>query len=99
MMGRELTHRIGRARIARECEGLATATAEIDLAPLAASARLGQEVGPAERIEGRRRGPDIDERMLAHRPELEPGYAFRRVAGQHPPGGRDIEGAPAPAAD
>ena len=44
MMRRQVAHRVGRARIPGQQKGLAAAAAEIDLAPLATRARLGQEV-------------------------------------------------------
>ena len=99
MVGSEVAHRVGRGRVAGEREGLAAAAAEIQLAARAARARLLHPGGAAEGIEGRRVRPDVGERMLAHVPEFEPGNRFRGVAGQHLAGGRDVERAPAPAAD
>src|SRR5215467_12337303 len=99
MMRGELTHRIGRARIAGERKSLAAAAAEIDLAPLAALARLRQKIGAAERREGGRGNPDLLQRMVAHRPELESRDALGGVTGQHAPGRGDIERATAPATD
>src|SRR5581483_2602819 len=55
---REMADRIGGARIAGEQEGLATTTAEILLATLAALAGLLHPIGAAEGVEGRRRCPD-----------------------------------------
>src|SRR5262245_42346996 len=98
-MRRQMTDRIGRARIAGDGEGLAAAAAEIDVTPLAALARLRQPVGAAERHERRRRLPDLGERMVADIPELQLRNAFRRMTGQHLAGRRDVERAPAPAAD
>src|SRR4051794_28986255 len=55
VMRRLVAHWVGGPGITGEQEGLAAAAAEVDLAPLAACTRLGQEIGAAECIEGRRR--------------------------------------------
>src|SRR5215470_15427423 len=70
VMRRQVTHRIGRPRVAGDGKGLTAAAAEIDVAPLAARARLRQPVGAAERVEGRRVLPDLGQRMIAHVPEF-----------------------------
>src|SRR5262249_60772442 len=95
----QVADRTGGRGIAGEQEGLAAAAAEILVPPRATAARLAHPVGAAEGAEGRGVAPDIGERVVAHRPELEPGDGFRRMARQHAAGRRDVERAPAPAAD
>src|SRR5579864_6046347 len=73
MERREMAHGVGRAGIARECEGLAAAAAEIEVAPVAALARLGQKRGAAKCVEGRIVLPDVAQRMVLDRPEFEAG--------------------------
>src|SRR5450631_4032188 len=99
MVRREMADRIGGARVARNQEGLATAAAEILLAAGAALARLLHPVGAAERYERGRGSPDVGQRVLAHGPELEPGYDLGGVAWQHAACRRDIERAATPSAD
>ena len=94
-----MAHRVGGARIAGEREGLAAAAAEVLKTSRAARARLLHPIGAAEGAERRRVFPDVGQRTLAHRPELEARKAFRRMAGQHLADGRHVERAPAPAAD
>src|SRR5262252_8806001 len=67
----EMAHWVGCARIAGEREGLATATAEIDVAAFAAAAWLPHPVGAPKGAEGGRGLPDFRERMIADRPEIE----------------------------
>src|SRR5262249_2417772 len=69
MIGRELAYRISGRGIAGERECLATAAAEVDLAPRTARARFLHPGGAAEGVEGGRVRPDIGERVLAHVPE------------------------------
>src|SRR5258708_21151507 len=90
---------VGIAGVPGERKGLATAAAEIDLAELAALARLLHPAGAAIAVEGFRVLPDPGDRMVgAHRFEFEPGDGLRRMAGQNLAGRRDIEELPAPAA-
>jgi hypothetical protein len=49
---RKMTDRIGSARVAGNCKRLATAAAEVDIAPLAAAAWLLHPIGAAESVEG-----------------------------------------------
>ena len=70
---RKMTDRVGRAGVTRQRERLAAASAEIDLAPRAACARLLHPGGSAEGVEGRRIRPDGGERVLAHGPEFKAG--------------------------
>src|SRR5882757_2607184 len=58
---RQRAHRIGAAGIAGQQKGLTAATTPIDLAPVAAAARLGHPVGAAISIEGLRAVPDVGE--------------------------------------
>src|SRR5215472_5726817 len=51
VLGREVAHRVGRAGVAGEREGLAAAAAEILSAPRARRARLLHPVGTAEGAE------------------------------------------------
>src|SRR5215468_8519227 len=95
MVWREMTDRIGGAGVAGEGEGLAAAAAEIDLTALAAPARLGQEIGPAEGIEGGVVLPNLAQRMVFHRPEFETRDRFRRMARQHAAGRRHVQRAAA----
>ena len=81
--GREMADRVGCARVAGQRERLATAAAEIDVAPRAASARLLHPRRAAEGVEGRRIRPNIGERVVAHRPEFKAGNGLGGVAGQH----------------
>ena len=62
--------------------GLAAAAAEVDLAPVAALARLGQPVGPAEPLEDVRREPDVLERRVPHVRELQAGNLARGLTRQ-----------------
>src|ERR687887_455192 len=94
-----MADRICRRGIAEEGKGLTAAAAEILLPPRAARAWLLHPARAAKRVEGRRVLPDVGERSLAHRPEFEAGNALGRVARQHLAGRRDVERAPAPAAD
>src|SRR5580765_3405021 len=71
VVGREMTGGIGGRGIPCEMKGLAAAAAEIDLAPLAAPARLGHPALAAERVEARRVEPDLAERPVLHRVEPE----------------------------
>ena len=71
--GREMADRVGRSGVTRQRERLAAATAEIDLAPRAACARLLHPGASAECVEGWRIRPDGGERVLAHRPEFKAG--------------------------
>src|SRR5215470_8571581 len=94
-----MAYRVGRRGIADERKGLAAAAAEVLLPACAARAWLLHPAGAAKSVEGRRVLPDVGKRPLAHRPELEARNALRRMARQHPAGGRDVERATAPAAD
>ena len=99
VVGSEVAHRIGCARIARERKGLAAAAAEIELTTWAACAWLPHPSCTAEGTESRGVCPDIRERSLAHVPELEPGNRLRGMAGQHLACGCYVERAATPAAD
>src|SRR5262249_50759540 len=90
--------RVGRAGVAGEREGLAAAAAEILSAPRARRARLLHPVGTAEGAERGRGIPDVGERMIAYRPELEARDALCGVARQDAPGRRHVERSPAPVA-
>src|SRR3954467_10429781 len=63
---RQMADRIGAGGIAGEQERLAAAPAEVDLAAVTASARLGHPGRPPETLEGRRLGPDLCQRVLTH---------------------------------
>src|SRR5215211_4662001 len=93
----EMTYRVGGPRIAGKQESLAAATAKVLLAPGAAPARLAHPVGSPEGAERRRVAPDVRQGVILHGPELEPWYGLRGVTRQHSAGGRDVEGAAAPA--
>src|SRR5580704_9580267 len=99
MTRRKMADRIGGGGVAGERKGLAAAAAEIDVAAVAALARLLHPRRAAEGVEGRRILPDIGERMFAYRPEFKPGDRLGGVARQHFAGGRHVERAPTPAAD
>src|SRR5580658_3542059 len=94
-----MTHRVGRPSVASDCERLTAAAPEVDLTPRAAAARFQHPVGTAKGIKRRRVGPNIGERMVAHRPEFKPRDALGSVAWQHLAHGCDVEGTPSPAAD
>src|SRR2546428_6740113 len=99
MVGSEVAHRVGGGGVAGEREGLAAASAEIQLAPRAARARLLHPCAAPEGVEGRRVRPDIRERTLAHVPEFKAGNRLGAVAGQHLARRRHVEPSPTPAAD
>src|ERR1700681_1594274 len=71
MLRREVADRIGGVGGACERKSLAAPAAEIDVAALAALARLGQEAGAAECIEGGILLPDLTQRMVLDGPEFE----------------------------
>src|SRR5690606_19450087 len=75
-----LARRIRVGGIARPCERLAAAAAEIDLLPGTGAARLLHPFGTAVGRESRRVLPDLTQRMLLDVPELEPADALRRMA-------------------
>src|SRR5258708_19645901 len=79
MVGSEVAHRIGCARLTRERKGLAAAAAEVELTTWAACAWLPHPSCAAEGIESWGIRPDIGERAIAHIPELEPGTRFTRM--------------------
>src|SRR5258706_15541260 len=83
MIRSEVTNRVGCGGVTGKGEGLAAATAEIELATRTARARLLHPRRAAESIEGRRVRPDIRERMLAHVPKFKAGNRLGGVAGQH----------------
>ena len=58
----ERAGRVGRAQVAREGEGLAAAAAEVDVAPIAALARLGHPRVAAVGAERLAVGPDVAQR-------------------------------------
>src|SRR5262245_33931672 len=99
MVGSEVTNRIGCGGIAGKREGLTAAAAEIDLATRATGAWLLHPGGTAKSVESRRVRPNIGKRSLAHVPEFEAGNRLGGMTGQHLARRRDIERAPAPAAD
>ena len=82
MVGREMAGGIGRRRVARHGHRLATATAKVDLAPVAGAARLLHPVRAAKCVEGGAIAPDIAKIALAHIVEDETGQCLRGVAGQ-----------------
>src|SRR5689334_295838 len=94
---REGAGRIGISRIARQRKGLTAAAAEIDLAEIAALARLRHPAGAAIAVEGFRVLPDPGDGMIGtNRLELQARDALRRVARQDFSGRRDVEELPAP---
>ena len=99
VVGGEVAHRIGGARIAGKREGLAATAAEVELPTRAAHARLLHPCTAAEGIESRGVRPDVGERMLADVPELQARERLRGMTGQHFARRRHVEGATAPAAD
>src|SRR5229473_3414408 len=99
MVGREVTDRVGRGGVAGQREGLAAATAEIQLAARTARARLLHPGGAAEGVERRGARPDVGERAVAHVPEFEAGDRLGGMAGQHLARRRHVERAAAPTAD
>src|SRR6266436_8151103 len=99
MVRREMADRIGGAGVAGEREGLAAAAAEIDVAALAALARLRQEARAPEGIEGGVMFPDLAQRMVFHRPEFEARDRLGGMARQHAAGRGHVERAAAPSAD
>src|SRR5262245_47601772 len=94
-----MAHRVRCSGIADEREGLAATAAEIDLATRATGAWLLHPGGTAKSVESRRVRPNIGERAIAHVPEFEAGNRLGGMTGQHLARRRDIERAPAPAAD
>src|SRR5689334_4510511 len=60
-----MADRIGAGGVAGELERLTAAPAEVDLTPVAASARLRHPVRPAETLEERRFRPDPRQRVFA----------------------------------
>src|SRR6185436_9526317 len=98
MHRRQRAGRVGIAGVAGQRKGLAAAAAEIDFLEFAALARFGHPAGAAIAVEGLGVLPDPGDRMIgAYGFEFEPGDAFRRMAGQHLAGGRNVEELPAPA--
>src|SRR6266436_7858367 len=91
VMRREVADRIGGAGIAGECEGLAAAAAEIDVAALAALARLRQETGAPEGVERGVVFPDLAQRMVFHGPEFEARDRLGRMARQNAAGRGHVE--------
>src|SRR5262249_29834522 len=83
--------RIGRRSVAGDGEGLAAATAEVDLAPLAATARLDHPIRAAELLECLAVQPDLRQRLFAHVVENEARDRLRGMTGQHLAGGRDVD--------
>src|SRR5258708_36456506 len=80
---REMADRIGGACIAGECEGLAAAAAGIDVAASAALARLRQEARAAEGVEGGVGFPDVPQRMVFYRAEIDAPERVCRVSRQN----------------
>jgi hypothetical protein len=68
MERREVADRVGRACVAGQREGLAAAAAEIEFAPLAALARLGQVISAPKRVEAGVVFPDVAQRTVSDRP-------------------------------
>src|SRR4029453_5741451 len=99
MIGSEVTNRVSCGGVSGKGEGLAAATAEIEVATRTTRARLLHPCGTAESIEGRRIRPDIGERAVTHVPEFKAGDRLSRGAGQHLPRRRHVERAAAPATD
>src|SRR5690606_31849025 len=81
----------GRARVARQREGLASAAAEVDRAAVAAPAGLGHPRLSAEREETLRGGPDVAEGPVADALEAKVRDARGRVARQDEPVRRQVD--------
>src|SRR6516162_6850632 len=88
----------GARRIAGQREGLAAATAPVDLAPLARAAGLGHPRRAAEPREGRRVVPDFREAGFADGRKAQSRKGLRRMARQHLARRGDVQKTPAPAA-
>src|SRR5207247_4589534 len=96
VIGRETARGIGGGRIPGEKKGLAATAPEVELAAVAAPARLGHPAEAAEGREARGVAPDLLERTLSHRVEVKPGKGVGRVARQDEAVGADHDESPPP---
>src|SRR5271156_4210 len=81
---------IGAGGVAGQREGLAAATAPVDLAPLARAAGLGHPRGAAETRESRGLVPDLREARLGDGRKAQTRQGLRRMARQHFACRRDV---------
>ena len=98
MIGRQRARGVGPGGVAGQREGLAAATAPVDLAPFAGTAGLGHPPRPAELRERWGMIPDLGEACLGDSRKPQTRQGLRRVTRQHPARRRDIQETPAPAA-
>ena len=89
--------RIRHGGVASDGESLATASAEVDLAPIAGATGLLHPSFASEGLEGCAMAPNIREGAFAQIVEDEAGKRLRGVAGQHAPRGRDDDDRASPA--
>src|SRR6266542_1364388 len=82
MQRRKMADRVGGGGVAGQEEGLAAAAAEVDLAPLTASARLGHPVRAAKAPEHRGVEPDAFERGIPDVGERQARDLARGLTGQ-----------------
>jgi len=81
---------IGAGGVAGQREGLAAATAPVDLAPLARAAGLGHPSRAAETSENRGVVPDLREARLGDGRKAQTRQGLRRMARQHFARRRDV---------